>query len=112
MQETQPELQQYFMQYGYDFSFVNVNLNCDFDPFMDPYMFECMNKELEDSYRCSEACFFLGLIGDKYGLTPLPLEMSKSEYENIKKSASSFGTFDLISFHVYILTYLTSFIRF
>ena len=47
------------MQHGYDFSFVNVNLNCNFDPFIDPYMFECLNKELDECFRVSEACFFL-----------------------------------------------------
>lgn len=47
------------MQFGYDFLFVDVNLNYDFDPFIDPYLFECMTRELDECYRLSDACFFL-----------------------------------------------------
>ena len=59
LQEAQPELQQYFMQFGYDFLFVDVNLNYEFDPFMDPFLFECMCKEVKEASQLSEACFFL-----------------------------------------------------
>ena len=57
--EVLPELQQYFMQYGYDFSFVDFNLNLEFDPFLDPNLFDCMLNELDDCYRVSDGCFFL-----------------------------------------------------
>ena len=59
LQEAQPELQQYFMQFGYDFLFVEVNLNHEFDPLLDPFLFECMRKELKEAYETSEACFLL-----------------------------------------------------
>jgi hypothetical protein len=32
------------------------------------------------------------LVGNKYGSTPLPLEISKNEYENIRKGSSNSGT--------------------
>ena len=115
LQEAQLELQQYFMQYGYDFMFIDVNLNCTFDPFIDPYLFECMNREIDECHKLSEACFVLvwvffsffmiidqnflkinlikkALVGNKYGATPLPLEISKNEYENIRKGSSNSGT--------------------
>jgi hypothetical protein len=59
LQEAQPELQQYFMQFGYDFLFVEVNLNHEFDPLLDPFLFECMRKELKEAHETSEACFLL-----------------------------------------------------
>lgn len=59
LQETQPELQQYFLQYGYDLFFVDLNLNYDHDPFVDPYAFQCMLSEIEEASKCSDAIFFL-----------------------------------------------------
>lgn len=59
LQETQPELQQYFLQYGYDVFFVDLNLNYDYDPFVDPYAFQCMLSEIEEASKCSDAIFFL-----------------------------------------------------
>jgi hypothetical protein len=59
LQEVQPELQQYFMQFGYDFMFMDLNLNFDFDPFLDPYLFEACLKELDECFKRSDGCFFL-----------------------------------------------------
>ena len=47
------------MQFGYDFLFVDVNLNYDFDSILDPYLFECMRQEVKEASETSEACYFL-----------------------------------------------------
>ena len=49
------------MQYGYDLHFVDVNLNYDFDPILDPFLFESMKREIEECMKMSEACFFIVL---------------------------------------------------
>jgi hypothetical protein len=59
LEETQLELQQYFMQFGYDFMFVDININADYDPFIDPYLFNHLLSEIDDASRISEACFFV-----------------------------------------------------
>lgn len=47
------------MQFGYDFHFVDCNLNFDFDPFIEPYLFEYIKNELDDCFETSEACFVI-----------------------------------------------------
>lgn len=89
LQESQPELQQYFLQLGYDVLFVDVNLNYDFDPFVDPYMFQCIMKEIEECYRSSDGVFMLALVGNKYGSVAVPLELGKMEFDSIRNTAKS-----------------------
>ena len=59
IQEAQIELQQHYLQYGYDLYFIDVNLNYDLDPFIDPYLFQSMVNEIDECSRFSDACFFL-----------------------------------------------------
>ena len=59
VKEAQTELQQYFLEYGYDLFFIDVNLNYDLDPFIDPYLFESMLHEVDECGKASDGCFFL-----------------------------------------------------
>ena len=59
IKEAQLELQQYFLEHGYDLYFIDVNLNYDLDPFIDPYLFQSMLNEIEECSKISDACFFL-----------------------------------------------------
>ena len=59
LKETQAELQQHVLPFGYDLHFVDVNLNYDSDPFVDPFLFGAMLHELEECSRTSDACYFL-----------------------------------------------------
>lgn len=87
LHEVQSELQQYFMRFGYDFLFVDINLNYEFDTYLDPYLFQYVKNELEQCCELFDACFFLLLSGNKYGFMPLPIEISQVDYEIIKASA-------------------------
>ncbi len=89
MQEIQTELQHYFLKLGYDFQFVDFTLNYEFDPFIDPFLFEYLKNELNESFELSEGCFFLALLGNKYGTAPLPLEISQDDYDIIKTTSLS-----------------------
>ncbi len=89
LHEVQLELQQYFMRFGYDFLFVDINLNYEFDTYLDPYLFQYIKNELNECCELFEACFFLLLNGNKYGFAPLPIEINQIDYELIKSSALS-----------------------
>ena len=65
LQDSLPELQQYFMQFGYDFQFVDYNLNLDYNPFIDPHLFATINKELEDCVQYSNAAVCLVIRKNK-----------------------------------------------
>ena len=60
--ETQQELQEQFIQYGYDLQFIDYNLNLNYDPCKDPYCFASLLKEIEDCSANSEAVFFIVVI--------------------------------------------------
>jgi hypothetical protein len=79
------------MQMGYDLHFVDVNLNGDYDSFIDPLLFDSMLKEINECAKYSEACFLLVLVGNKYGMTPLPLELSKTDYAHVFNMAANLG---------------------
>ena len=57
--ECQQELQEQFIQYGYDLQFVDINFNVNYDSCKDPYLFASLLKEIEDCSSVSDAVFFL-----------------------------------------------------
>ncbi len=98
------------MQFGYDFHFIDFNFNNEDDSYLDPYFFEYIKNELDECYEYSDACFFMvrylkhyfansnksflkakfffkSLIGNKYGYSPLPIEINHVDYELIKQAS-------------------------
>ncbi|CAF1470789.1 unnamed protein product [Adineta ricciae] len=88
MAETLPKLQQYFLTQGIYVNFVDCNLNWDLDPFRNPYHVVRYMKEVHDAYRTSTGLFFLSFVGNKYGSIVLPIELSTTDFGNIKSAAS------------------------
>ena len=64
--ETQLELQEEFIQYGYDLQFIDFNLNLNFDPCKDPFFFASLLKEIDDCSASSEGVFFIVGFKNKF----------------------------------------------
>ncbi|UJR35756.1 hypothetical protein I4U23_028505 [Adineta vaga] len=86
--ETLPKLQQYFLTQGIYINFIDCNLNWDLDPYRNPYHVLRYMKEIHDAYRTSTGLFFLSFVGNKYGSIVLPIELSTTDFNNIKNAAS------------------------
>jgi hypothetical protein len=89
--ETLPKLQQYFLTQGVYVYFIDCNFNWDVDLSKNPYHILRYMKELEDAYRTSAGLFSMTFIGNKYGEIVLPTELSTTDFNNIKNSASDLG---------------------
>lgn len=85
--ETRAELQQYFLEYGYNLQFIDINLNINYNPLIDAKLFKYLLKELDDCIQYSDSCVFILLLGDKYGHAPLPYEIEQAEFALIRSSA-------------------------
>ena len=89
--ETLPKLQQYFLTQGIYVYFIDWNLNWDFDLSKNPYHILRYMREMQDAYETSSGLFSLTLIGNKYGQIVLPIELSITDFNNIKNSAADLG---------------------
>ncbi|CAF1516052.1 unnamed protein product [Rotaria magnacalcarata] len=88
MTDTLPKLQQYFLTQGIYVNFIDCNLNWDLDLSRNPYHVLRYMKELDDAYKTSAGVFLLTLVGNKYGSVVLPIELSTTDFNNIKNIAS------------------------
>ncbi|CAF3115487.1 unnamed protein product [Rotaria socialis] len=88
MTETLPKLQQYFLTQGIYVNFIDCNLNWDLDLSRNPYHVLRYMKELDDAYKTSAGVFLLTFVGNKYGSVVLPIELSTTDFNNIKNIAS------------------------
>ncbi|CAF0993322.1 unnamed protein product [Adineta steineri] len=89
--ETLPKLQQYFLTQGIYVYFIDCNLNWDFDISKNPYHILRYMKEIQNAYETSTGLFLLNFIGNKYGQIVLPIELSTTDFNNIKNSAADLG---------------------
>lgn len=89
--ETLPKLQQYFLTQGIYIYFLDYHLNWDFDLSKNPFHVQQYMKELQQAYQTSTGLFFLTFVGNKYGHIVLPMELSMSDFNNIKNCAADLG---------------------
>ncbi|CAF0762315.1 unnamed protein product, partial [Didymodactylos carnosus] len=89
--ETLPKLQQYFLAQGLYVLFNDINLNWHFDFAQNPYHVLRLMKEIQDCYHTSSGLFLLTFVGNKYGNLVLPVELSTTDFNNIKNLAIDLG---------------------
>ena len=89
--ETLPKLQQYFLTQGIYIYFLDYHLNWDLDLSKNPFHVHQYMKELQQAYQTSTGLFFITFVGNKYGHIVLPMELSASDFNNIKNSAGDLG---------------------
>ncbi|KAL5018424.1 hypothetical protein ScPMuIL_004146 [Solemya velum] len=89
--DTFPDLQHHFHQYGLDVIWVDPHHGVDNDHVFDHEAFHRHVSEISECHNQSIGPFFLCLLGNKYGACPLPYALDEKEFKHIRNEAFDGG---------------------
>ncbi|GLG97132.1 Uncharacterized protein GBIM_03959 [Gryllus bimaculatus] len=86
-----PELQSKYDHIGLEVELVDMHFGAETDPSLDAPLFEDHLHEVRACHRVSRGCFFMCLVGNKYGPVPLPARLDGDVYEALYAAAVDMG---------------------
>ncbi|XP_019876166.2 protein qui-1 [Aethina tumida] len=86
-----PELQAVFEEHQIEVELVDMHFGADEKDYYDPYLFEDHLNEIRLCHKLSRGCFFVSLVGDKYGPLMVPPQLDVDKYLLVLNKAEELG---------------------
>ncbi|KAH1023079.1 hypothetical protein HUJ04_012357 [Dendroctonus ponderosae] len=86
-----PELHSVFEDHKIEVELVDMHYGSDEKEYHDPWILKDHLHEIRNCHKISKGCFFLNLLGDKYGPLILPEKIDKDTYLALAAAAQELG---------------------
>ncbi|XP_030746307.1 NACHT domain- and WD repeat-containing protein 1 [Sitophilus oryzae] len=92
-----PELHSVFEDHQIEVELVDMHYGSDERELYDPWIFKDHLQEIRNCHKISRGCFFLSLVGDKYGPLIVPEKFDKDIFLSLSNVAQDLGhNFELL----------------